>query len=71
MNIDLIDRHGISLERCEDATWLCSFQTRLVSDEKLAVPPYVSNALLLIQDQRFRMSSMRLTSTPMGSFGTV
>ncbi|MEX0286877.1 MAG: hypothetical protein AB3N23_19915 [Paracoccaceae bacterium] len=58
MAVDMVDRTAISLENCEDGTWLGTFQTRLVSQGKLATDPYTATGLLQIQDGRFMMSSM-------------
>lgn len=58
MRLDLVDRTVISLENCQDGTWLGTFQTRLVSQGILATDPYTSTALLRMVDGRYRMSSM-------------
>lgn len=58
MGLDLVDRHALSLEDCEDDTWLGTFRTRLVRNNNLATPPYTSTALLRLCDGRLRMSSM-------------
>ena len=58
MRLDLIDRHPVNLEDCEDGTWLGTFQTRLLSDGALVVAPYTSTSLLQLVDGEFRMSSM-------------
>lgn len=58
MSIDLVDRSVVSLENCQDGTWLGTFQSRLVSKGTLATAPYTSTALLQFRDYKFRMSSM-------------
>ncbi|MBO9473179.1 hypothetical protein J7413_06470 [Shimia sp. R10_1] len=58
MNGDFVDRAPIGLEQCPDGSWLGTFQTRLLSREQLAADPYTSTALLRVQNNRFRMSSM-------------
>ncbi len=58
MNVDFVYRTPISLEDCRDATWLGTFQTRLMSSGILTTAAYTSTALLQLQDDRFRMSSM-------------
>lgn len=58
MRLDLIVRTVVSLENCDDGTWLGTFQTRLLSNQILATAPYTSTALLTLQNDHFRMSSM-------------
>lgn len=58
MNLDLIDRTPINLEKCPDGTWLGTFRTRMLSGAHLATSPYISTALLHDAQGRFRMSSM-------------
>lgn len=58
MELDLVARQAISLEDCNDGTWLGTFVTRLVSKGILATAPYTATALLQRVDGRFRMASM-------------
>lgn len=58
LRLDMVDRVVVSLEDCKDGTWLGTFQTRLISDQILAVAPYTSTGLLQLDKGRFRMSSM-------------
>ncbi|MEM1235326.1 MAG: hypothetical protein AAGI10_00040 [Pseudomonadota bacterium] len=58
MNLDLVDRSAVSVEDCNDGTWLGTFTTRLLSNGVLATSPYTSTALLHWSDGMYRMSSM-------------
>ena len=58
MRLDLIVRTVVALEDCDDGTWLGTFQSRLLSNQILATAPYTSTALLTLQNDHFRMSSM-------------
>ena len=58
MSLDMIDRSIVSLDDCHDGTWLGTFQTRLLSRNRIATAPYTSTALLHLDVGRFRMSSM-------------
>lgn len=73
MELDLIVRNPVSLEDCQDGTWLGTFETRLVSRGQLATAPYTATALLQVDAGRVRMSSMlngRGHSDWTGEFGT-
>jgi hypothetical protein len=58
MRLDLVGRIVVSLDDCQDGTWLGTFQTRLLSQNALATAPYTSTSLLQFRDDRFCMSSM-------------
>ncbi len=58
MRLDLVDRRIISLDDCNDGTWLGTYETRLISNQILATAPYTSTSLLHFERGRFRMSSM-------------
>ncbi|MDA5556876.1 hypothetical protein [Shimia sp. MMG029] len=58
MCVDFVDRTPISLEPCPDGTWHGTFQTRLLGNETLITPPYTGTALMMVIEDRFRMSSV-------------
>lgn len=58
MRIDTVVREPISLEDCEDGTFLGTYKTHLISRSVLATEPYVSTALLHDSDGFAQMSSV-------------
>lgn len=55
MELDLVQRHPISLKDCSCGTCLCRFGTRLVTRGRLAKAPYTSTAFFR-DAQQFKMS---------------
>jgi hypothetical protein len=58
MSLDMVDRTPLSLEACDDGTWLGTFRTRLLSGGHLATSPYTSTSLMHENAGHLRMSSM-------------
>ena len=58
MGLDQIVRKPISLELCPDGSWIGTYETNLLRHGQRTIEPYVSSALLHIEDGQFRMSSI-------------
>ena len=58
LRLDTVLRDPLQLEDCKDGTWLGTYETRLISRGTMAVPPYVSTALLEMEAGRVKMSSV-------------
>lgn len=50
MGLDMLDRRPLTLEQCDDGSWLGSYETRVISNGQLALDPFVSTALLMWDD---------------------
>ena len=58
MRLDEIVRTSISLEECQDQTWIGTYETNLLSHGVRATAPYTSSALMILDDSVFRMKSI-------------
>ncbi|PTX54039.1 hypothetical protein C8N43_2844 [Litoreibacter ponti] len=58
MQLDLIYRKPLALERSMDGTWVGTYETSLLSGGKRATAAYTSSALLEVVDGRFKMRSI-------------
>lgn len=58
MRLDCIYRTAISLENCNDGTWIGTYETNMLSNGVRATAPYTSSAMLVAVDGIFKMRSI-------------
>ncbi|MCH2165316.1 MAG: hypothetical protein MK098_11775 [Marinovum sp.] len=58
MGIDKIYRAALSLQDCQDGTWIGTYQTHLLAQGVLATEPYTASALLTIVDDTVKAHSI-------------
>ena len=58
MKLDQIHREVLSLENCEDGSFIGTYETNLLSRGVRATDPYKSSALLLQDDGVFKITSI-------------
>ena len=58
MRLDDIYRTPISLEDCQDGSFIGTYETNLLSHGARATAPYTSSALMHVRDGRFCMKSI-------------
>lgn len=58
MGLDQVYRTPVSLQDCEDGTWIGTYKTNLLSKNILATEPYTSSALLIRKPSGLKMLSI-------------
>lgn len=58
MHLDTVARRALSCEDCRDGTWIVTYETELLSHGTRATEPYVSSALMVRRDGRYRLRSI-------------
>lgn len=58
MNVDLISRRAITIDKCEDGIYIGTYETQLLSRGQRLAEPYISSALFHASSTGWRMSSI-------------
>ena len=58
MGVDMVHRSPLSLQDCNDGTWIGTFSTELLSKGQRTLQPYTASALMTLVDGQVRISSV-------------
>lgn len=58
IGLDLVLRSPISLEDCQDGSFIATYRTDLLKDGQRQIDPYTSSALIVFEDGTWRIRSI-------------